>query len=138
VNRLDRTTRFAGLLLALLVLALSGAAPSFAAQEAEKAAKADKAAKSDQTAQAADKDIDKDKGVTFVNRSRDTQNVLAVYGGDKCEEMTDRAQLAIEPGQNATVESGDKLVCWCASTLGKVGNCTVWTKAKSGKSVTIR
>lgn len=136
MNRLDRTTRFAGLLLALLlVLVLSGAAPSFAGQEAEKAAKADKAAKSDQTQAQA---VDKDKGVTFVNRSRDTQNVLAVYGGDKCEEMTDRAQLAIEPGQNATVESGDKLVCWCASTLGKVGNCTVWTKAKSGKSVTIR
>ncbi|HUP22605.1 MAG TPA: hypothetical protein VNB06_06655 [Thermoanaerobaculia bacterium] len=132
MNRLDRTTRFAGLLLAVLVLVLSGAAPSFAAQEA---AKADKAAKSDQIQAQA---IDKDQGVTFVNRSRDTQNVLAVYGGDKCEEMTDRAQVTIEPGQNATVESGDELVCWCASTLGKVGNCTVWTKAKSGKSVTIR
>jgi hypothetical protein len=132
VNRIDRTTRFAGLLLALLILVLSAAAPSFATQEATKA---DKAATSDQTQAQA---VDKDKGVTFVNRSRDTQNVLAVYGGDKCEEMTDRAQVTIEPGQNATVESGDKLVCWCASTLGKVGNCTVWSKAKSGKSVTIR
>ena len=29
--------------------------------------------------------------------------------------------VAIEAGTSATVESGDKQVCWCASTLGKVG-----------------
>lgn len=125
--RFDRKIRFAGLLLALLVL--GGVAPSLATgQEAAKAA--------DQPAQA--QAAEKGQGVTFVNRSRDTQNVLAVFGAEKCEESTGRAQVAIEAGTSATVDSGDKPVCWCSSTLGKVGNCTVWNKAKAGKSVTIR
>jgi hypothetical protein len=97
-------------------------------------------AKADQPApaKAADKAEKAEGGVTFHNRSRDTQNVLAVFGGEKCEEMTERAQVTVEPGQSAAVESGDNQVCWCASTLGKVGNCTDWNKAKAGKSVTIR
>jgi hypothetical protein len=125
----NREFRFAGLPFALLVFfALVLAAPSFAAEQ--EAAKADPPAKAEQAA--------KSEGVTFVNRSRDTQNVLAVFGGEKCEEMKGRAQLTIEPGQSAAVESGANQVCWCASTLGKVGNCTVWSKAKPGKQVTIR
>jgi hypothetical protein len=127
--RFDRRYVFAGFLLTLLLVV--GVAPSFATEpQAAQQAAADQPAQT----QAADQA----QGVTFVNRSRDTQNVLAVFGGDKCEEMTERAQVAIEAGQSATVESGDKQVCWCASTLGKVGNCTTWTKAKPGKTVTIR
>ena len=126
MNRFDNKIRFGGFLLALLVL--GGFAPSFASQDA---------AKSDQPAKQAEAAAE-NEGVTFANRSRDTQNVLAVFGGEKCEEMTQRAQVTIEPGQSAAVESGDNQVCWCASTLGKVGNCTVWTKAKPGKTVTIR
>jgi hypothetical protein len=125
VNRFDRKIRFTGSLLALLLVFV--AAPSLAG--AQEAAKSDAPAQ----AQAAEK-----KGVTFFNRSRDTQNVLAVFSGEKCEEMKERAQVTIEPGQSAAVESGENQVCWCASTLGKVGNCTVWTKAKPGKAVTIR
>jgi hypothetical protein len=124
----NRKIRFAGILLALL--SLFGAASVLAAGQ--------DAPKSDPPAAAAGDNADKDQGVTFNNRSRDTQHVLAVFDGEKCEEMKQRSQLQVEPGQSATVDSGEHQVCWCASTLGKVGNCTVWSKAKAGKTVTIR
>ena len=134
--RETRETRFARLPFAFLVLlALAVAAPSLATGQ-EAAKKADPPAKTE--APAKTEEDSKSNGVTFHNRSRDTQNVLAVYGGEKCEEMKDRAQLTIEAGQSAAVESGENQVCWCASTLGKVGDCTTWAKAKPGKQVTIR
>lgn len=79
-----------------------------------------------------------DGGVLFVNRSRDTQFVLATFDGEACGEMEDRAQLELAPGESATVDSGTSRVCWCASTIGKVGDCTSWSKAKPGKRVVLR
>lgn len=82
--------------------------------------------------------VQEEGGVLFRNVGRDTQYVLATFNGDKCGEMSDRAQLELAPGESQTVDSGDSRVCWCASTLGKVGNCSEWSKAKPGKKVTLR
>jgi hypothetical protein len=79
-----------------------------------------------------------DGGVRFENVSRDTKFVLATFDGEKCGEMQARAQLELAPGASETVDSGQSLVCWCASTSGKVGNCADWSKAKPGKKVALR
>lgn|GEM_PF-6468803 len=82
----------------------------------------------------------KGENVTFKNMTADTQYVLAVFGdGGQCSEMSEKEQLAIEPGEEATVESGTSNVCWCNSTFGKIGDCRdSWSKAKAGKTLKIR
>jgi hypothetical protein len=78
------------------------------------------------------------EGVTFENRSRDTQHVLVMYGAAQCSEMTQKVQLSLEPNAKEVAKTGDSSVCWCSSTLGKVGSCSEWNKAKAGKKVVVR
>lgn len=82
----------------------------------------------------------KGENVTIKNATADTQYVLAVFGEDgKCSEMSEKEQLTIEPGEEATIESGASTVCWCSSTFGKIGDCRdSWSKAKAGKTLKIR
>lgn len=80
-----------------------------------------------------------DANVTFKNQTASTQHVLAVYGDEgSCSDMSGKDQITLEPGQSATVESGDSKVCWCTSTLGKVGSCNPWHMTKAGKVQKIR
>lgn len=118
------------LLHTLLVLSSAGAPAGAEPALAPAAAAADQT-----TATSAAQPED---GVLFVNRSRETQFVLATFDGEQCDEMEDRAQLELAPGESETVDSGTSRVCWCASTLGKVGGCTSWSKAKPGKRVVLR
>lgn len=78
--------------------------------------------------------------VTFKNMTAQTQYVLVVFGdGGQCSEMSEKEQLTLEPGDSATVESGDSNVCWCNSTFGKIGDCRdSWSKTKAGKTQKIR
>lgn len=80
----------------------------------------------------------KKNGVTFENRTRDTQHVLVTYGGPRCGEMTEKTQLTIEPNAVQTADTSGAKACWCSSSLGKVGDCAEWTKAKPGKKVVLR
>lgn len=80
-----------------------------------------------------------DANVTFKNMTASTQHILAVYGGGgSCADMADKEQLTVEPGDSATVESGDSKVCWCSSTMGKIASCNPWSMTKAGKVQKIR
>ena len=80
------------------------------------------------------------ENVTIKNMTAKTQFVLAVYGeGEDCSQMSHKENLTIEPGQEAVVESGDAMVCWCNSTFGKIGDCRdSWSRTKAGKTLKIR
>ena len=76
----------------------------------------------------------KGQGVTFHNRSDSVQHVLARYGdGESCKDRPQKEQLTLEKGDKIVLESGTDEVCWCASPVGKIGDCgDSWRKAKAG------
>ena len=81
----------------------------------------------------------KGDNVTFINKSRRTQQLLAAFGGDgACADMPKQENLKIEVGEQAVLESGSSKVCWCAGS-GKVQvkQCGEWKKAKPGSKVRI-
>lgn len=84
----------------------------------------------------ADPALAKGENVRFINRTGTTQHVLATFGADgKCADQPEKEQLALEPGEEAVVESGAATVCWCAASAGKIGDCgDVWRKAKPGST----
>lgn len=81
----------------------------------------------------------KGENVTFINKSRQAQELLTAFGGDgSCSDMPTKKNLRIEPGERTTLESGGSKVCWCAGS-GKVpvSQCADWKKAKPGSKVRI-
>lgn len=81
----------------------------------------------------------KGENVTFINKSRQAQELLTAFGGDgACSEMPNTKNLRIEPGEQAVLESGGSKVCWCAGS-GKVAvtQCAAWKTAKAGSKVRI-
>ncbi len=81
----------------------------------------------------------KGENVTFINKSRQTQQLLTAFGGEgACSEMPNKENLKIESGEQMVLESGPNKVCWCAGS-GKmeVTQCGEWKKAKAGSKVRI-
>lgn len=81
----------------------------------------------------------KGDNVTFINKSRQAQELLTAFGGDgACSDMPSKENLRIEPGEQVVLESGASKVCWCAGS-GKVPvkQCGEWNKAKPGSKVRI-
>ncbi len=81
----------------------------------------------------------KGENVTFINKSRQAQELLTAFGGDgACSEMPTKKNLRIEPGEQTILESGSSKVCWCAgSGRAAVSQCAAWKKAKPGSKVRI-
>ena len=82
----------------------------------------------------------KGENVTFINKSRQAQELLTAFGGDgACSEMPNKKNLRIERGEQAILESGSSKVCWCAGS-GKVAvtQCADWKTAKAGSKVRIK
>lgn len=80
-----------------------------------------------------------DGTVAFKNMTAETQYILVMYGdGASCADKAQKEQLTVEPGDSVTVESGDSKVCWCSSTVGKIGSCSPWSVTKAGKVQKIR
>ena len=79
----------------------------------------------------------KGENVTFINKSRHTQQLLAAFGADaKCSEMPQKENLKIEVREQVVLESGDSKVCWCAgSGKTKVTECQEWKTARPGSKV---
>ena len=81
----------------------------------------------------------KGENVTFINKSRQAQELLVAFGGDgSCSDMPTQDNVRIEPREQAVVESGGSKVCWCAGS-GKVpvSSCQDWKTAKAGSKVRI-
>lgn len=81
----------------------------------------------------------KGENVTFVNKSRQVQELLTAFGGEvACAEMPNKKNLRIEPGEQMILESGGSKVCWCAGS-GKipVSQCGEWKNAKAGSKIRI-
>jgi hypothetical protein len=80
-----------------------------------------------------------DENVTFRNETSSTHHVLVLYGGEgKCEDMTERAQLEVAPGESQSVPTGASKACWCSTTAGKIGKCGTYARAKAGSTQRIR
>ena len=81
----------------------------------------------------------KGDNVTFINKSRQTQELLTAFGADgTCTDMPTKKNLRIERGDQTVLESGGSTVCWCAGS-GKVpvSQCGSWKRAKPGSKVRI-
>ncbi|HEX4959647.1 MAG TPA: hypothetical protein VF173_02325 [Thermoanaerobaculia bacterium] len=74
-------------------------------------------------------------GVTFANGSDHRVTLYTRYGSDSsCESKPQSSELTVDPGQNASLDSGSSSACFCLEVPERRTCPSGWVEVKPGST----